>query len=50
MTEERILGKFSRPQCERPSRSAESSLVTKTEAPSEVFLWGEGEVVADERM
>jgi hypothetical protein len=42
--EERILGKFSRPECERRSRSVASSLVTKTKAPIlGVFCWGEGE-------
>lgn len=40
--EERILGKFSRPECERPSRRLPNSLVTKTKAPLENILWGEG--------
>jgi hypothetical protein len=39
---ERILSKFSRPGCERPSRRGESSLVTKTGHPSWVFCGGRG--------
>jgi hypothetical protein len=43
--EERILlGKFSHPGCEWPSRSAKSSLVTKTGHAAWVLCWGEGEV------
>ena len=39
---ERILGKFPRAICERPSRRAETSLVTKTGHPSWVFSRGRG--------
>jgi hypothetical protein len=48
--EGRILGKFCRPHCKWPSRSAQSSLVTKTKVPLENILWGEGEVIADGQM
>jgi hypothetical protein len=41
--EGRIWGKFSRPECERPSPEAESSLVTKTEGrPRGRYSMGEG--------
>jgi hypothetical protein len=47
ISEERILGKFSRPTRERPSPGAESALVTKTgppleNPPRECPLWGGG--------
>jgi hypothetical protein len=35
--EGRILGKFSHPECERPSRRLQCSLVTKTKPPCWVF-------------
>ena len=47
-TEERILGKFSRPRRERPSPGAESALVTNTTGAAlgntarEYALWGGG--------
>ena len=47
MTEERILGNFSPPGCRRPSVGSEIALVTRTGAPLENTLCGEGEVIAN---